>query len=92
MAWKERPGHKPLLIRGSRQTGKTYLVEMFGKIHFQNLVTVNFEEMKELKKSFDQDLSPHLILRDISAWLNQVIIPGKTLLFLMRFKLAQTPS
>lgn len=65
---------------------------MFGKIHFQNLVTVNFEEMKELKKSFDQDLSPHLILRDISAWLNQVIIPGKTLLFLMRFKLAQTPS
>ncbi len=81
VAWKDRPDHKPLLIRGARQIGKTYLIEVFGENHFEDVVTVNFEEMKDVKKTFDGDLSAALIVRDLSARLNRPIIPGKTLLF-----------
>ena len=81
IAWKDRPDRKPLLIRGARQIGKTYIVEKFGKENFESLVTINFEEMKEARKAFDGDLTPHLLLRDLSIRLNQPITPGKTLLF-----------
>jgi hypothetical protein len=81
IAWKGRPDRKPLLVRGARQIGKTYIIESFGEAHFESVVTVNFEEMKGIKNSFEGDLSPSLILRDVSARLNQPIIPGKTLLF-----------
>jgi uncharacterized protein len=81
IAWKNRPDHKPLLVRGARQIGKTYLIETFAKENFEDFVTVNFEEMKEVKKTFDGDLSPALILRDLSARLNRPITAGKTLLF-----------
>ncbi len=80
-AWKERGDRKPLLVRGARQVGKTFVIEKFGKEHFESLVTLNFEEMKELKASFRGDLNPALIIRDLAARLKQEITPGKTLLF-----------
>ncbi|MBS0647821.1 MAG: ATP-binding protein [Verrucomicrobia bacterium] len=81
LAWKNKPDRKPLLIRGARQIGKTYIIEAFAKKHFESFVSVNFEEMKEAKKSFEDDLTPSLILRDLSTRLKQPIIPGKTVLF-----------
>ncbi len=80
--WKTKPDRKPLIVRGARQVGKTFIIEQFGEKHFESLVTVNFEEIKEAKKAFEGDLTPTLILRDLSARLNKPIIPGKTLLFL----------
>ena len=62
LEWKNKPDRKPLLVRGARQIGKTYIIEMFGKSHFDSFVSVNFEEMKEAKKSFEGDLTPSLIL------------------------------
>ena len=79
--WKNRSDRKPLLIRGARQIGKTFIIEKFGKEQFESFVTVNFEEIKDARKSFEQDLTPSLILRDLTARLHQPIIPGKTLLF-----------
>ncbi len=79
--WKERLGRKPLLVRGARQIGKTYLIEKFGQKYFESMLTVNFEEMREVRKAFEGDLSPSLIVRDLSARMKQPIIPGKTLLF-----------
>ena len=79
--WKEKSDRKPLLIRGARQVGKTFAIESFGQQYFESLVTVNFEEMKEVKRSFDGDLTPSLILRDLSTRLKKAINPGKTLLF-----------
>lgn len=81
LEWKNKPDRKPLLIRGARQIGKTYIIEAFAKKHFESFVSVNFEEMKEAKKSFEDDLTPSLILRDLSTRLKQPIIPGKTVLF-----------
>lgn len=82
LKWKKSIDRKPLIIRGARQIGKSYLIQEFGRHYFESIVTLNFEELKEAKKAFDGDLTPSLILRDLSARLKESIIPGKTLLFL----------
>src|ERR1700733_12152077 len=79
--WKNSPDRKPLLVRGARQIGKTYVIEKFGKEHFESFVVINFEETKEIRKAFEETLNPSLVLRDLSTRLNQPIIAGKTLLF-----------
>lgn len=82
LKWKQSAERKPLIVRGARQIGKTYVIEQLGKNYFESTMTINFEEMKEARKAFEGDLSPSLILRDLSTRLKQPIIPGKTLLFL----------
>lgn len=79
--WKDRIDRKPLILRGARQIGKTYIVEKFGKESFESIVTVNFEELKGVHKVFENDLKPSILLRDLSASLTRPIVPGKTLLF-----------
>ncbi|MDP3559569.1 MAG: hypothetical protein Q8R79_04360 [Legionellaceae bacterium] len=39
--WKQQENHMPILLRGARQVGKSYVVEKFGRHHFHNIVTVN---------------------------------------------------
>lgn len=65
IAWKSHPKRKPLILRGVRQTGKTYLLTQFGREHFKNLHIINFEKQIPLKKLFEQDLDPHRILDDL---------------------------
>ena len=79
--WAQDRQPIPLLLRGARQVGKSYLVEDFGNTHFDNMVIVNFELQPELKDCFDQ-LNPNFILNQLETRLNQTITPGKTLLFL----------
>jgi predicted AAA+ superfamily ATPase len=81
LTWKNRLDRMPLLLRGARQIGKTYVIEQFGKEQFESTLTINFEESKETRKTFDGDLNPALIMRDLSARFKHPIIPGKTLLF-----------
>jgi predicted AAA+ superfamily ATPase len=81
LEWKNKPDRAPLLVRGARQIGKTYVVEQFGREQFESILTINFEESKETRKAFDGDLNPGLIIRDLSARFRQPITPGKTLLF-----------
>lgn len=79
--WKNSPHRLPLLIRGARQVGKTYVVEAFGKSHFEQVCTLNFEQRPELKRCFET-LLPQDILRSAEILCNTTIEPGKTLLFL----------
>lgn len=79
--WKQSKIRQPLLIRGARQVGKTFAVELFGRENFRNLVTVNFEERPELKRCFDSN-KPEEIIRKISILTGAVITSGETLLFL----------
>ncbi|MHB8893980.1 MAG: AAA family ATPase [Candidatus Geothermincolia bacterium] len=51
VSWKDRPGRKPLIVRGARQVGKTYLVESFGKSYFQSILTVNLGARVEDQRS-----------------------------------------
>ena len=51
--WKNNPDRKPLIIRGARQVGKTWLMKEFGKSCYESFVYFNFDEMEELKSIFE---------------------------------------
>ena len=79
--WKQQKNRMPLLLRGARQVGKSFIVEKFGRAHFEQVVTVNFEQNPGLTRCFDT-LYPNDIIMALSLSLHQKIEPGKTLLFL----------
>lgn len=81
IAWKLQKERYPLIIRGARQVGKSYLVETFGKTHFQNTVVVNFEFQPQLKDVF-QSLDPFEIVNKLQLILGKQIKEDVTLLFL----------
>jgi len=79
--WKNRKDRNPLIIRGARQVGKTYVIEKFAKNDFKNCLKINLEEKPELKKLFfDNDVKR--ILNELSILLNENIISGDTLVFI----------
>ncbi|MCB1117773.1 MAG: AAA family ATPase, partial [Chlamydiia bacterium] len=79
-AWKNRPEHKPLLIRGARQIGKTYAVRRLGE-SFVNIIEVNLELAEDAHEIFEKNLDPERILRELQLYSGEKIIPGKTLVF-----------
>ena len=81
MAWKNSPRRKPLIIRGARQVGKTWLVEKVLSKEFDHFVTVDLETRRDLHRYFEQNLEPKNILKGLE-FVTGRIIPGKTLLFL----------
>jgi uncharacterized protein len=81
LKWKEDSSHKPLLIRGARQVGKSTAVRQLAKT-FKYFIEINFEKNEILRKIFVGDLDPYRITRDLSAILSIPVIPGETLLFL----------
>lgn len=79
--WKTRNDRNPLILRGARQVGKTYIIEEFAKVNFKNYLKINLEERPELKKLFfDNDVKR--ILTEISIILNEDVYFGRTLLFI----------
>lgn len=81
LEWKNEKVHKPLLLRGARQVGKSSAVRQLGKT-FRYLVEVNFERDKEIISIFTGNLKPQEIASRLSAFYETPIISGKTLLFL----------
>ncbi len=79
--WKISSSRKPLLIRGARQVGKSYIVDHFAKNEFANYITINFERNPEFLTVF-QTHDPREIIEKISLLTAKKIVPGKTLLFL----------
>ena len=79
--WKKDANRRPLLVRGARQVGKTYLMDEFGKREFISLITLNFEKNPEYKDIFNS-LEPTDIIEKIILFIGKKIEPGKTLLFL----------
>ena len=61
-AWKEDPRRLPLIIRGARQVGKTWLMKEFGKRCFENVVYINFENNRRMKNVFAMDYDVERIL------------------------------
>ncbi|HLB43274.1 MAG TPA: AAA family ATPase [Gammaproteobacteria bacterium] len=75
--WKQQANHMPILLRGARQVGKSYVVEKFGRDHFNDILIVNFELQPELGPCFEI-LNPHEILQKLSLLMHHKIEPGKT--------------
>ena len=80
--WQKKANRKPLLIRGARQTGKTYSIVEFGKAYFKGNVHIfNFEKNPEIHSIFEQNLDSLRILTDLELILNKHIESGIDLLF-----------
>lgn len=79
--WKDSEEKKPLIIRGARQTGKTYVIRQFGAEEFQNTIYLNLERNPELKDIF-KTLVPSEINERITLFTNMKPEPGKTLLII----------
>lgn len=79
--WKDNRGRKPLVIRGGRQVGKTYLIRLFAKNNFNHLVEINFERDPEISALFASK-DPEKIIQLLELQFNIPIKSGQTLLFL----------
>src|SRR3990167_6052927 len=80
--WKERPHRVPLLLRGARQVGKTWLVRRFGET-FESFVEFNLEAQTELHQIFHDFFGkPEQLIKTLASFTGKQIIPGKTLIFL----------
>jgi predicted AAA+ superfamily ATPase len=84
--WKTSPRRKPMIIRGARQVGKTYLVDKFGRENFKYYVKVNPETDSSVKSIF-LSKNPQLIINELSALYNVPIVEGETLLFIDEIQL-----
>lgn len=80
-AWKTRISRKPIVIRGARQVGKSFLVRIFAEREFSNLLEVNFERSPDAASLFASK-SPRTIVSQLEARFDVPVAPGKTLLFL----------
>lgn len=81
MEWKNSPIHKPLLLRGARQVGKSSAIRQLGK-SFKYYIEVNFERRDDYKEIFEQVSDVHEIANRLGVIFSQSIVPGETLLFL----------
>ena len=77
--WKDNPERKPLIIRGARQVGKTWLMKEFGQSCYDSFVYFNFDEEDELKSIFESNKNPQRIIELLSMIAGEKILPGETL-------------
>ncbi|MDD2550089.1 MAG: ATP-binding protein [Bacteroidales bacterium] len=82
VAWKNRIGRKPLLVRGARQVGKTWLMKEFGHSHFEKVLYVNFEKTKRLQSLFEMDFDIKRVQIALQAETGIQITPENTLIIL----------
>ncbi len=82
LKWKESSVRKPMIIKGARQVGKTWLMKEFGKRHYQELAYVNFERSTHLRDLFKSDFDVNRILRVLQIETGIIIKKGRTLIIL----------
>jgi len=80
VAWKENPKRKPLVLRGARQVGKTWIMKEFGRLYFENFVYFNFDENEELKKLFETTKNAERLLEQLRLIADAPIKPQTTLI------------
>lgn len=78
--WKLKKKRKPLIIRGARQVGKTWVMKEFGKMYFENVVYINFDNNERMKNVFDIDFDISRIITALKIETKQKIEPDNTLL------------
>ena len=82
LAWKNRAGHKPLVIMGIRQCGKTYITQHFASANYKSVVYINFIKEPERIDAFIGSKAVDSILLNLSAQIEGArFIPGDLLYF-----------
>lgn len=79
LGWKNSPYRKPLILKGVRQVGKTWLLKEFGKRYYENTAYFNFDENEEYKQFFETTKDVERILQNLRMASGQIIEAEKTL-------------
>jgi len=80
--WRNKADRKPLIIRGARQVGKTWLMKEFGKSQYKNIAYVNFETALSLHSIFESAFVADKLIMALKIESGVDIIPGETLIIL----------
>ncbi len=78
--WKSSEDRKPMVLKGARQVGKTWLMKEFGRTCYDSFVYFNFDEEEELKSIFEVNKNPQRIVELLSLIAGEKIYPEKTLI------------
>ncbi len=78
--WKNKRNRKPLIIRGARQVGKTWIMKEFGKLYFENVVYISFDNNAHMKNIFEMDYDIPRIISALKIEGGKQINPENTLL------------
>ena len=78
--WKSSEDRKPMVLKGARQVGKTWLMKEFGQNCYVHTVYFNFDEEDELKSIFEVNKNPQRIIELLSLIAGEKILPGETLI------------
>lgn len=82
LEWKERPVRKPLILKGARQVGKTWLMKEFGRKYFEKTAYVTFYNNQRMKRVFDEDYDIERIIMNINIETRIEVTPQNTLIIL----------
>ena len=80
VTWKSSEDRKPMVLKGARQVGKTWLMKEFGQNYYDSYVYFNFDEEDELKSIFEANKNPQRIIELLSLIAGKKILQGKTLI------------
>ncbi len=78
--WKNKKDRKPLILKGARQVGKTYILKEFGLEEYENVAYFNFDHDEALKELFADTKNPKRILEQLAFLVDNPIMPEKTLI------------
>lgn len=78
--WKDSSPRKPILLKGARQIGKTWVMEAFGKECFEHYAKFDFDRQPELKSVFRTSKSPERIIKELALYCDVPLVAGKTLI------------
>ena len=78
--WKESPTRKPMIIRGARQVGKTWLMKEFGKEFYEKCAYINFDDNSRMNKLFEEDFDLDRIIQGLKIESGVNIEPENTLI------------
>ena len=80
IAWKNKSTRKPLIVRGARQVGKTWLLKEFGRTQYRQYIYVNFENAMILQDMFLKDFDINRIIQTLQIYAQTQITPEDTLI------------
>ena len=78
--WKNKEGHKPLILEGARQVGKTWLMQEFGKTQYKKVAYINFDRNLKMRENFEIDLDTKRLITAIGLDAEFKITPEDTLI------------
>jgi predicted AAA+ superfamily ATPase len=82
LAWKNSPRRKPLVLKGARQVGKTWMMREFAQTQYDDSMYISFDRDLEAVKIFNDTKDPALIIERLSLMRGKTILPEKTLIIL----------